>query len=76
VGRVKIEKRPLVFIEAALKEKVFSAILQNAETVRLTAPGGTPISVVELCPGTKVLVLVEAAGRHFGMKVDETIEEK
>jgi len=76
VGRVKIEKRPLVFIEAALHEKVFSAILQNAETVRLTAPGGTPISVVELSPGTKVLVLVERAGRHFGMQVDETIEEK
>jgi 3-dehydroquinate synthase II len=76
VGRVKIEKRPLVFIEAAVKDRVFSAILQNAETVRLTAPGGTPVSVVELSRGTKVLVLVEAAGRHFGMKVEESIEEK
>jgi 3-dehydroquinate synthase II len=76
VGRVKIEKRPLVFIEAAVKDRVFSAILQNAETVRLTAPGGTPVSVVELSRGSKVLVLVEAAGRHFGMKVEETIEEK
>ena len=76
VGRVKIEKRPLVFIEAAVKDRIFSAILQNAETVRLTAPGGTPVSVVELSRGTKVLVLVEAAGRHFGMKVEETIEEK
>jgi 3-dehydroquinate synthase II len=76
VGRVKIEKRPLVFIEAALKDKLFSAILQNAETVRLTAPGGSPVSVVELKAGTKVLVLVEQAGRHFGMKVEETIEEK
>ncbi|MCX5898433.1 MAG: 3-dehydroquinate synthase II, partial [Proteobacteria bacterium] len=76
VGRVKIEKRPLVFIEAVVKDRVFSAILQNAETVRLTAPGGTPVSVVELSRGTKVLVLVEAAGRHFGMKVEESIEEK
>jgi 3-dehydroquinate synthase II len=65
-----------VFIEAAVKDRVFSAILQNAETVRLTAPGGTPVSVVELSRGSKVLVLVEAAGRHFGMKVEETIEEK
>jgi len=76
VGRVKIEKRPLVFIEAALKDKLFSAILQNAETVRLTGLGGSPVSVVELKEGTKVLVLVEQAGRHFGMKVEETIEEK
>lgn len=76
VGRVKIEKRPLVFIEAACQDRIFSAILQNAETVRLTAPGGTPISVVELRTGSKVLVLVEQAGRHFGMKVEETIEEK
>jgi 3-dehydroquinate synthase II len=76
VGRVKIEKRPLVFIEAACGERIFSAILQNAETVRLTAPGGAPISVVELSPGSKVLVLVESAGRHFGMKVEESIEEK
>jgi 3-dehydroquinate synthase II len=76
VGRVKIEKRPLVFIEVVCQEKLFSAILQNAETVRLTAPGGASVSVVELRAGTKVLVLVEEAGRHFGMKVEESIEEK
>ena len=73
VGRVKIEKRPLVFIEAALKDKLFSAILQNAETVRLTAPGGSPVSVVELSAGTKVLVLVEAgrpAFRHEGGRIN------
>jgi 3-dehydroquinate synthase class II len=32
--------------------------------------------VVELKAGTKVLVLVEQAGRHFGMQVQESIEEK
>ena len=76
VGRVKIEKRPLVFVEAALQENLYTAILQNAETVRLTAPGGNPVSVVELSEGSKVLMLIEEAGRHFGMKVEETIKEK
>ena len=76
VGRVKIEKRPLVFVEAAVQESRYTAILQNAETVRLTAPGGNPISVVELSEGCKVLMLIEEAGRHFGMKVEETIKEK
>lgn len=76
VGRVKIEKRPLVFVEAAVQENRYTAILQNAETVRLTSPDGSPISVVELSEGSKVLMLIEGAGRHFGMKVEETIKEK
>ena len=76
VGRVKIEKRPLVFVEAAVQENLYTAILQNAETVRLTSPDGSPISVVELSEGSKVLMLIEEAGRHFGMKVEETIKEK
>jgi 3-dehydroquinate synthase II len=76
VGRVKIEKRPLIFIEATYNGKLFSSILQNAETVRLTAPEGKPVSVVDLTAGTRVLMLIEEAGRHFGMKVEETIEEK
>jgi len=76
VGRVKIEKRPLVFVEAAVQENRYTAILQNAETVRLTGQGGKPVSVVELSEGSKVLMLIEEAGRHFGMKVEETIKEK
>ncbi len=44
--------------------------------MRLTASDGSPVSVVELKEGSRVLMLVEEAGRHFGMKVEETIEEK
>jgi 3-dehydroquinate synthase II len=76
VGRVKIEKRPLIYIEAAYRGKLYSSILQNAETVRLTSADGKPVSVVELAAGSKVLMFGEEAGRHFGMKVEETIEEK
>jgi len=76
VGRVKIERRPLLLIEAVCEGAKGSILLQNAETIRLTNPGGEAVSVAELKVGDSVLVAVEQAGRHFGMKVDETIIEK
>ena len=76
VGRLKIEKRPLMLVRAAVKDKEVTTILQNAETIRLTSPEGSPISVVKLGPGDKVLVAVEKGGRHFGHKIDETITER
>jgi len=76
VGRLKIEKRPLMLVRAAVKDKEVTTILQNAETIRLTSPEGSPISVVKLSSGDKVLVAVEKGGRHFGHKIDETITER
>ncbi len=76
VGRLKIEKRPLMLVKATVKEKEVTTILQNAETIRLTSPDGSPISIVKLGPGDKVLVAVEIGGRHFGYKIDETITER
>jgi 3-dehydroquinate synthase II len=76
VGRIKTEKRPLLLIEAEFEKNSLSTILQNAETIRLTKPDGSAISVVELKSGDEVLVSIEKAGRHFGMKIDETISEK
>ena len=76
VGRSKIEKRPMMLVEAFALGQKLSLILQNAETIRLTRPGGAPISIAKLKPGDKVLAFLEEAGRHFGMKVKETITEK
>ncbi|MBI5845458.1 MAG: 3-dehydroquinate synthase II [Deltaproteobacteria bacterium] len=76
VGRVKIEKRPLLLVTARAGEKEFSVVLQNAETIRLTDTAGKPVSVVKLNPGDKVLAALEEGGRHFGMKIEETILEK
>ncbi len=76
VGRLKIEKRPMMLITAKVGQEIVTTILQNAETIRLTTPEGTPLSVIGLKPGDKVLVSVEAGGRHFGHKIDETITEK
>lgn len=76
IGRLKIEKRPLLLVVAAVGDTRITTILQNAETIRLTDPEGKAKSVVSLEPGDKVLVALEESGRHFGHKIDETITEK
>ena len=75
-GRVKIEVRPMLLVEAKIGDRKGAVFLQNAETIRLTAPDGTPVSVVTLKPGDKVLCRTDEAGRHFGMRIKEDIQEK
>ncbi len=76
VGRSKVEKRPLLLVKAGKGKKKVSLVLQNAETIRLVAPAGRPLSVVGLKKGDEVLAYFEAGGRHFGTKIKETITEK
>ena len=75
-GRVKVEVRPMLLVEARIGDKVGAVFLQNAETIRLTAPDGTPVSIVALKPGDKILCRTDEAGRHFGMRIKEDIQEK
>lgn len=75
-GRIKIEKRPMLLIEAEHKGLSCSIVLQNAETIRLTQKNGRPVSVVKLGKGDRVLALIEEQARHFGLKINETITEK
>lgn len=77
VGRVKIEKRPLMLVEAETEEgRKASLLMQNAETIRLVTPEGEPLSIAETETGNKVLTHIEEGGRHFGKQIDETITEK
>jgi 3-dehydroquinate synthase II len=76
IGRVKIEQRPLLLVEAEAGEVKASLVLQNAETVRLVGEDGVPVSVVALSPGDRVLGRALQAGRHFGIAVKERIIEK
>jgi len=70
IGRVKIEWRPLLLIEAEHEGKKFKTIVQNAETIRLVTEKGS-ISVAELKPGNEVLAYLSEGGRHFGTLVKE-----
>ncbi len=78
VGRNKIERRPMVLVEAVDDEgNRFSAIVQHAETIRLVSPKGQAVSVVDLAPGDPVRVSLAArGGRHFGRRIEETILER
>ncbi|WP_406660600.1 3-dehydroquinate synthase II [Methanolobus sp. ZRKC3] len=76
VGRVKIERRPLILVEADLNGKIIKNVLQNAETIKLVTKDKQPISVAELKPGDEILVYSEDVGRHFGMMIEETIIEQ
>ena len=76
LGRNKIEKRPMLLIEADAEGAPVSLVMQNAETIRLVDPEGKAVSITKLKPGDKILAHVEKAGRHFGMKVDETLIER
>ncbi|CAH1420787.1 unnamed protein product [Lactuca virosa] len=75
VGRVKIETRPLIIVDAKVdsdKETCYSILLQNAETVGFVPPikgGGneaTAIPVTSLKIGDQVLVRVQGGARHTG----------
>jgi len=76
LGRNKIEKRPMILIEAQAEGMPISLVMQNAETIRLVDPAGKAVSITNLKPGDKVLAHIEKAGRHFGMQVDETLIER
>lgn len=76
VGRAKVEIRPMLLIRAKVGDIEGAVFLQNAETIRLTKPGGVPVSVVALKPGDKILVRTDQAGRHFGMRIQEEITEE
>jgi 3-dehydroquinate synthase II len=76
VGRVKIERRPLMLVEAEVEGTMIKTLLQNAETIKLVGSDGKPVPVTVLKEGDEILVYFEAAARHFGIKIEETIIEK
>lgn len=76
VGRVKVERRPLLLIEAEAQGHRFTTIVQNAETIRFVTPEGSALSVAQLRPGDELMIRLEEGGRHFGMRIRETIAER
>lgn len=76
VGRSKIERRPLILIEAEYEGKTIRTLLQNAETIRIVDAKDNALSVADIKVGDKVKVYIEKSARHFGIAIDETIIEQ
>ncbi len=75
VGRCKTEIRPMLLITARIGDVVGRIFLQNAETIRLVREDGSPVSVVLLKAGDRILCHLDQPGRHFGMRIQEEISE-
>ncbi|XP_040972738.1 3-dehydroquinate synthase homolog isoform X2 [Gossypium hirsutum] len=84
VGRVKIETRPFILVEAKIDandQTVYSILLQTAETVALVCPHEgnrtqkTVIPVTSLKAGDEVLLRLQGGARHTGIEIKEFIVE-
>jgi 3-dehydroquinate synthase II len=76
VGRVKIERRPLLLVEAEAQDRRYATIVQNAETIRFVTADGGAVSVKDLKEGDELLLRVDEGGRHLGLRIEETITER
>jgi len=77
VGRIKMEKRPILLITAKSKKGIqIKVALQDDWHVRIIGKNGKPFNCTELKPGDLVLGCVGQPGRHVGYKIKENISEK
>ncbi|MEU9475239.1 3-dehydroquinate synthase II [Streptomyces sp. NPDC048191] len=77
VGRVKIETRPLISVDAVAGDgREVNLILQDDWHVRVLGPGGAVLNSTELKPGDRVLGHLPTADRHVGYPIDEFCREQ
>jgi 3-dehydroquinate synthase class II len=79
VGRVKIERRPLLLIKSRVvqdgKETFINTFLQNDWHVRIMGADGKVRNSTLVKPGEKLLAYTDEPGRHTGIRVTESIVE-
>ncbi|MGD9695862.1 MAG: 3-dehydroquinate synthase II family protein [Thermoleophilia bacterium] len=77
IGRVKIERRPLISITATTPGgATVNVIAQDDWHVRLLGPGGSVNNVTELAPGDRLLGYVPTESRHVGLPITEFCDER
>jgi 3-amino-4-hydroxybenzoic acid synthase len=79
VGRVKIERRPLLLIKSRVvrdgETTFINTFLQNDWHVRIMGADGQVRNSTLVQPGEKLLAYSDVPGRHTGIKVTEAIVE-
>jgi 3-amino-4-hydroxybenzoic acid synthase len=77
VGRVKIERRPILGINARGTNGEFINVFMQADWhVRVFCVDKKPLNITNLKSGDKVLGYTTQSGRHVGVKVNELIIEQ
>lgn len=81
VGRVKIERRPLLLIQARVNpddppETHIKTFVQNDWHVRIMGSDCKVRNSTLVRPGDRLLAYADEPGRHTGIRVSETIVEK
>ena len=77
VGRVKIEVRPLRLIEVVTEAGTeLNVFLQDDWHVRVFGADNQPKNLTDIRAGDRLLAHETEPGRHTGIKIDETIEER
>jgi 3-amino-4-hydroxybenzoic acid synthase len=77
VGRVKIETRPLLSIDAVTDEgESVNVIVQDDWHVRILGPGGAVLNSTALKPGDRILGHLPERERHVGYPIDEFCYEQ
>ncbi|MUT64889.1 3-dehydroquinate synthase II [Paenibacillus sp. NEAU-GSW1] len=76
VGRMKVEVRPLLLIEAEYEGQKINAIVQDDWHIRIFDGKRQPQNATAFKVGDEILAYVCESGRHVGVKIDETITEQ
>jgi 3-amino-4-hydroxybenzoic acid synthase len=77
IGRVKIEIRPLLIIEAECNSgHILNAIVQDDWHIRIFGPNKKVYNASMIKEGDELLAYTCEGGRHVGIKIDEHIIEK
>ena len=75
IGRLKIERRPLLCIEATAEGAPLNTFIQDDWHVRMMGAGGEIRPSRELQVGDQLLAYRDTPGRHVGLPIKETIRE-
>ncbi|WP_102336302.1 3-dehydroquinate synthase II [Salimicrobium jeotgali] len=76
LGRVKMEKRPLLRVECKDGKQLVSVTLQKSASVYVSEKEKGECPLLELKAGQEILAISDEPGRHLGTKVDEEIIER
>ncbi|AUX48043.1 uncharacterized protein SOCE26_095690 [Sorangium cellulosum] len=75
IGRLKIERRPLLLVQATVRDTPVNVFVQDDWHVRLFGAGAEIRPSSEIRPGDRLLGYVDQPGRHVGLRIRETIKE-